>query len=138
MPLDRLDDLPTWLLSRASARAHGLVQQGFRVAGSSGYAYRLLAALAETGPASQADLGRRAGIDRSDVVATLNTLAAAGMVDREPDPADGRRNIVRLTAKGRRELRRLDTVVADVQAAVLEPLSEAERRTLVAILRKLQ
>jgi MarR family len=50
--------------------------------------YRLLAALEEFGPSSQADLGRRTSIDRSDVVAALNELADRGLVRRAPDPED--------------------------------------------------
>lgn len=138
MDLPRLDDLPTWLLSRASGRAHGLLQDAFREAGSRGYAYRLLVALAQVGPASQADLGRSAELDRSDVVTTLNALAADGFVERRPDPSDGRRNIVALTDAGRRELDRLQDVVAAVQEQVLHPLDPAERRTLLALLRKLR
>lgn len=86
---------------------------------------------------SQADLGRRTGIDRSDVVASLNRLVDRSFALREPDPADGRRNIVRLTTEGRAELRRLDNVLADVQVQVLAPLSESERATLVRLLEKL-
>ena len=66
---------PTWLISRAYARANGLLQEGFAQGGGGlrGYHYRLLAALDEWGPASQASLGRGTGIDRSDVTAALWT-----------------------------------------------------------------
>ena len=84
----------------------------FGVGGARRYHYRLLATLAEFGPASQASLGRRTGIDRSDVVAAINELAADGYVDRSPDPDDGRRNIITLTASGRRQHKRLADLVA--------------------------
>ncbi|MBQ0906112.1 MarR family transcriptional regulator, partial [Micromonospora sp. U21] len=66
---------PSWLLNQTASHAARLVSQGFAAHDLRGYHYRLLAALAEGGPASQADLGRRCDIDRSDVVAAINDLA---------------------------------------------------------------
>src|SRR3954447_21107240 len=83
---ERVQQLPTWLLTRASARARRLLAEAFAATGARGYHYRLLAALEEAGPASQADLGRRTSIDRSDVVAALNELAERRFVERRPDP----------------------------------------------------
>jgi len=136
-PLERVAGRPTWLLSRANARAQALLAAGFAAEGFRGYEYRLLAALDQYGPGSQADLGRHTGIDRSDVVAALNELAAGGFIRRDPDPADRRRNVVSITRNGRRALDRLDTVLDGVQEAVLEPLSAKDRATLVRLLTRL-
>ncbi len=137
LPLRRVADRPTWLLSRANARAQTILRDAFDAEGVRGYHFRLLAALEEHGPASQAELGRRTGIDRSDIVATLDELAAAGLAARAPDPVDRRRNIVAITTQGVRALRRLDAVLTDVQDRVLEPLTERERSTLLRLLAKL-
>jgi len=134
---NRIDRAPTWLLSRAHARAQAIRVEAFAAAGSSGYLSRLLASLADQGAASQAELGRRTGIDPSDVVAAVNELAARRFVTRKRDPHDARRNIVTLTSTGRRELARLDAVVADIQDRFLAPLSAPERRSLQKILGKL-
>jgi MarR family transcriptional regulator, lower aerobic nicotinate degradation pathway regulator len=45
--------------------------------------------------------------------------------------------LISLTADGRRRLARLDEAVAGVQERLLEPLSAAESRTLVDLLRRL-
>jgi DNA-binding MarR family transcriptional regulator len=135
--LKRVAGQPTWLLSRANARAQAFLTDAFAAAGVRGYHFRLLAALAQDGPTSQADLGRAAGIDRSDVVAMLDDLAAWGLARRDPDAADRRRNVVSITKDGLARLDELDGVLAGVQAAVLEPLSERERTALVRLLRKL-
>jgi MarR family transcriptional regulator, lower aerobic nicotinate degradation pathway regulator len=134
---NRIDRVPTWLLSRASARAQSIRVEAFSAAGSSGYLSRLLASLADEGPGSQADLSRRTGIDPSDVVAAMNDLESRALVTRERDSRDGRRHVITLTRKGRVELARLDVVVADIQERFLAPLSESERRQFIRILTKL-
>jgi DNA-binding MarR family transcriptional regulator len=130
-------EMPSWLLSEASLHSHRLLTAAFADAGARGYHYRLLAALREYGPASQAKLGRRTGIDESDVVAALNELAAIGHVKRTPDPQDRRRNIVAITAKGAAHFRRLDKVLVQVQDELLRSLSPAERELLVGFLRRI-
>jgi DNA-binding MarR family transcriptional regulator len=135
--LRRVAGRPTWLLSRANARSHRLLTDAFAAEGLRGYHFRLLAALDQYGPASQADLGRHTGIDRSDVVATLNDLVSGGLAQREPDPADRRRNIITITERGASALERLDAVLDEVQDAVLAPLTPNERKTFMRVLAKL-
>jgi DNA-binding MarR family transcriptional regulator len=136
-PLKCVANRPTWLLSRASALAGTLLADAFAAEGVRGYDFRVLAALDQFGPSSQADLGRNTGIDRSDVVATVNALVASGLARRTPDPVDGRRNVVTITGRGTAKLMRLDAAVDAVQEALLAPLTATERRTLVRLLRKL-
>jgi DNA-binding MarR family transcriptional regulator len=126
--------MPTWLITRANAYSHRLLAEGFAAAGFRGYHYRLLAALEEFGPASQAALGRRTGIDRSDVVAALNELADRGLIKRSPDPDDRRRNIVTITPAGTEQLRALDPILAGIQEKLLAPLSPAERTRFIRLL----
>jgi DNA-binding MarR family transcriptional regulator len=133
----RIDRMPTWLLSRANARAQSIRTEAFAAAGSTGYISRLLASLADEGVASQAELSRRTGIDPSDVVAAINDLESRRLVTRQRDPHDARRNVITLTRKGRAELARLDATVAAVQERFLAPLSESERQQLTRILTKL-
>ncbi len=130
----RLRAKTTWLISQVSTRAHRLLTERQAAEGARGYHFRLLAALAEFGPSSQADLGRHAGLDRSDVVAAINELAAQGLVERAADPADRRRNVVTMTPAGAARLERLDTVLDAVQEELLAPLSPAERAELTRLL----
>jgi len=132
-----LTQKPSWLVSEVSRVAHRLLTGKLATAGSRGYHYRLLAALQEFGPASQAKLGRRTGMDRSDVVAAVNELVGRGLADRSPDPADGRRNIITITPAGTAHLRRLEELLDDVQNELLAPLSPAERQQLIHLLTRI-
>jgi DNA-binding MarR family transcriptional regulator len=135
----RLRDRPSWLLSRAYARASGLLSEAFEAnaAGLRSYHYRLLAALDEWGPASQADLGRSTGIDRSDVTAALTELQTRGLIERTVDPGHKRRNIVSITDAGTGQLAVLDQVITDVQDQLLAPLTPAQRRQFVTLMHRI-
>jgi MarR family transcriptional regulator, lower aerobic nicotinate degradation pathway regulator len=135
----RVKDRPTWLISRAYARSSGLLNAGFEAHGSGlrSYHYRLLAALEEWGPASQADLGRSTGIDRSDVTAALAELESRHLIERTVDPEHKRRNIVTLTPQGREQLRDLDTVLDAIQDELLAPLTATQRRQFITLMSRL-
>lgn len=132
----RMDDLPSWLLGQAAAHAYRLVSERLGTFGARGYHFRLLLTLAEHGPVSQATLSRNTGIHVSEIVAALNELAEGGYVKRSPDPADRRRNVITITAPGRRHLDRLGREVRQAQAQLLAPLTEAERDQLAVLLRR--
>jgi DNA-binding MarR family transcriptional regulator len=131
---ERVRTKASWLLNQATMPANRLLAGALATAGARRHHYVLLAALDEVGPASQAELSRRTGIDRSDIVAALNELAEQGLVERATDPADHRRNVVTLTTAGRRHLRTLDGLLAQVQDDLLAPLAPDEREQLVALL----
>jgi len=133
----RLMEKPSWLISEVSLLAHRLLTEKLATVGSRGYHYRLLAALQEFGPASQAMLGRRTAMDRSDVVAAVNDLADRGLADRSLDPADGRRNVITITPAGTAHLRRLEKLLAEIQDELLAPLSPADRRQLTRLLTRI-
>ncbi|MEV5409426.1 MarR family transcriptional regulator [Thermopolyspora sp. NPDC052614] len=132
----RWEGLPSWLLGQTANHARRLLGDGFSSVGARGYHYRLLATLEDAGPASQAELGRRSGIHLSDMVATINELARDGLVERAPDPADRRRNIISLTPEGTRRLRLLEKRLAEVQDELLAPLSPDERQRFTELLSK--
>jgi DNA-binding MarR family transcriptional regulator len=136
-PFSQILEMPTWLITRINAYSHRLLAEGFAAADARAYHYRLLAALEEFGPASQATLGRRTSIDRSDVVAALNELAAHGLIQRSHDPDDRRRNIITITSAGTEKLRMLHDVLAGIQDKLLAPLPPADRTKLIKLLTRL-
>jgi DNA-binding MarR family transcriptional regulator len=135
----RLANRITWLLSLNYGRSRGLLRDGFASSGSGlrSYHYRLLAALEEWGPVTQAELGRSTSVDRSDVANVVATLEQRQLIERTVDPTNRRRNIVTITPAGERQLEELDVVIDGIQEQVLAPLSEAEQRQLAKLLRKL-
>src|SRR5215472_18076815 len=64
--------------------------------------------LRERGPSAQQTLTELIGIDATNLVAVLNTLEDAGLIDRRRDRADRRRAIIALSERGGQLLANLD------------------------------
>jgi MarR family transcriptional regulator, lower aerobic nicotinate degradation pathway regulator len=133
-PPRRLEKLPSWLAGQAAQRASQLVSEALGEEGFRRHHFAVMTALAEGGAASQAELGRRVWLDRSDLHALLNELERDGLVARKQDERDRRRNLVELTPAGAKTLKRLDARVDAAQEAFVAPLSPAERRELMRLL----
>ncbi|WP_374100971.1 MarR family winged helix-turn-helix transcriptional regulator [Streptomyces phytophilus] len=69
-------------------------------------AYAMLAQL-EAGGRRATELAGYFNIGKATVSRQLHALEELGLVDREPDPADGRAALVRLTDEGRRRMLRV-------------------------------
>jgi DNA-binding MarR family transcriptional regulator len=80
-------------------------------------------------------LATRIGVEVPTLVRSVSRMEAAGLVRREPDPADGRRAIVRLTARGRELERVVPAILAEVTELATNGMSEAERNELLRLLR---
>ena len=130
----RLTSLPSWLTAQVALRGDRLVGDALGEAGVRKHHFTVATALSEQGATSQAELGRRLWLDRSDLHAVLNDLERAGLVGRVRDARDRRRNLVELTPAGTEELARWDRRVEAAQDELLAPLSAPERRELAALL----
>ncbi len=75
-------------------------------------------------------LRARLGLDSGYLSRLLRSLEERDLVAVEPDPADRRRRLVRLTARGRRTRRRLDDRSEELAARLVESLSERQRARL--------
>jgi len=133
-PPRRLTKLPSWLAGQAAQRAARLVGEALGEEGFRRHHFAVMTALAEDGAASQAELGRRVWLDRSDLHAVLNELERDGLVARKQDASDRRRNLVELTPAGVTTLKRLDARVDAAQEEFLAPLTAHERRELMRLL----
>jgi DNA-binding MarR family transcriptional regulator len=135
-PPRRLRALPSWMASELARRGAALVSEALAQEGWRRPHFAVLTSLAEQGAASQATLGRRLWIDRSDLHAILGELEAAELIARVRDAEDRRRNVVTLTSAGRAALKRLDKLIDAAQEALLEPLAPADRHRLRELLQR--
>jgi len=66
-----------------------------------------LATIERHGPLTPSELARIEAVKRPTVTRTLRCLEGEGLIERAPDPADGRSSLVAINAAGRERLRRL-------------------------------
>jgi DNA-binding MarR family transcriptional regulator len=133
---DLTDDVG-YLLTRASglvvrATNAALADVGLRVRQ---YSVLVLADDTRDG-ISQRDLAEVLGLDPSQVVALVDELAAAGLVERRPSPTDRRQRLVAATAQGVRVRRRADAAAAAGVQRQIGDLSAGEQQTLRGLLQR--
>ncbi|MEW2418884.1 MarR family transcriptional regulator [Streptomyces sp. NPDC046866] len=133
-PTPRLAALSPYLLSKVGKTARALVGDRLAARGLRLWDMAVLAALADGGPQAQRQLAEALGLHPSDVAKVLDGLARLGHVDRERDPADRRRVLVRISGPGRGLLDELTAETEAVRDQLLAPLDEVERATLHGLL----
>ncbi|ALJ18874.1 MarR family winged helix-turn-helix transcriptional regulator [Microbacterium sp. No. 7] len=97
--------------------------------------YRILGALAYLGETRLSDLAAYEQISQAGVAKVFVVLEAEGLVERRPDPSDGRAQLARITDAGIADFRaflgRLDDVLPALSArenAILRRATEIVRR----------
>jgi DNA-binding MarR family transcriptional regulator len=92
---------PTTLLAHELRETLGRLVRRLRAEpGPSVGRLAVLGRLSRDGPASISDLAAGERIRPQSMAQTVHDLETAGLVSRRPDPADGRRAFVELTAAG--------------------------------------
>jgi len=98
--------------------------------------FALLNVLGAREGAIQSQLSSDMGIDPSAMVKMIDELETAGLAERRRRPGDRRAWEIAITAKGRRTLERARALATQVEDEVLGGLGAADRRRLIALLRK--
>jgi DNA-binding MarR family transcriptional regulator len=99
-----LDRSPSHLLHRALQRALDIYAEEFGEGAITQRQYAVLAAAHEREGATQAELVRITGIDRSTLADMARRMIDKGLLERQRSAMDARANAVRLTAAGRASL----------------------------------
>jgi len=89
--------------------------------------YWIMAALHERGPTRAADLVESFGLDKGAVSRYVAQLATLELIDREPDPKDGRAQLLRLTSTG---ANRLEAVASTRRSELADRFADWDRAEL--------
>ena len=131
-----LDRSPSHLLHRALQRALDIYAEAFGEGGITQRQFAVLAAADERSGATQADLVRITGIDRSTLADMARRMIDKGLLERERSTLDARANAVRLTDIGRATLAEAQPRMAEADARLLKLVGGAGRREdFVSLLR---
>ena len=85
-------------------------------------------------PESQQQAAGRLGVDRTTMVGLLDSLEGKGLVARQADARDRRRNVVGLTDAGQRTLKKAKTASDEAERRLLGELSDTEALRLRELL----
>ncbi|MEI9989805.1 MAG: MarR family transcriptional regulator [Rhizomicrobium sp.] len=99
--------------------------------------FPLLVRIGRRGPLGVVELADMAGRDHTTVSRQVARLESLGLVARKASDADKRVRAVAITKKGLAMTRALDKARERIAAPVIADWSEADRRTLVRLLRRL-
>ena len=99
--------------------------------------FAILNALMDDPGEDQITLAGRVAFDAATSGSVIGRLEAKGLIRREADPADRRRKLLWVTPEGQKIALLMKRSVSRVQSRLLEPLSDAERSQLGALLGKL-
>jgi DNA-binding MarR family transcriptional regulator len=100
--------------------------------------FTLLRFVAASEGRSQQALAERLAIPPSRMVALVDHLEEAGLVERRPDPEDRRVRELHLTRKGRGALERAGKIAIDYETRLCVGINREERELLIDLLQKLQ
>ena len=133
----RLEDQAGHLLRRAHQRATAIFLERLSGVGLTPTQFAALAKLADEGELSQNYLGRLTAMDPATIQGVTRRLKGRELITGRADPKDGRRKLLRLSAKGVRLTKSVIPKSFAVTEEVLVPLSEKERRQFLRLLKRL-
>ncbi|RKE16962.1 MarR family winged helix-turn-helix transcriptional regulator [Streptomyces sp. TLI_171] len=126
-----------YLLKHAHLRYAEASTRALAPLGVDGRELAVLAVLAADVPLSQQEAAARLTVDRTTMVALVDGLEAKGLAERRRSDTDRRKNLVVLTAPGRRLLRAAEAVRTEAERDFLAPLGAADATALLRALRAL-
>lgn len=100
--------------------------------------FGILCVIAANPGINQGAVGRVLGIQRANMVALVNDLLEAGLVERVPDPRDRRAFVLSLSPAGTALVAEAGRRIAEREAAMLAGLSAAERAQLMKLLARIE
>ena len=132
-----LADSPSFLVRLAQLRAFDEFHQQFAGLGVTPAGFSVLTLIVANPGVRPGAIAEELRVKPSNVAALVNALAAAGLVERTPDASELRANLLHATKKGSAAWKDMDGSHREADARFAERLSAAERKQLVALLRKL-
>ena len=127
----------SFLLKRAFARIDVATERELAELSVSGREFAVLTLVDAEGAASQQRLAGRIGVDRTTMVALIDSLEEKRLVNRRRDPSDRRAYIVEATSAGRKILQRALKAVQLAEQQALASLTATQAATFKQILQRL-
>jgi DNA-binding MarR family transcriptional regulator len=133
--IERALDRVSHLLTRARRHGRTVAEAGVPVDRAAVPVLRLLADA--PGPLRPGELAARLAVEAPHVTRQIQRLEKSGLVERVPDPCDGRARQVRLTGTGREAVDRIRVVSRRWMSEALAGWTEPDRRLFATLLHRM-
>jgi DNA-binding MarR family transcriptional regulator len=134
---DYLLDEQIGFLLRVAMQRHTSIFMSRIIKGLTQTQFAALAKLREVGPCSQNQLGRLIYLDAATAKGVVDRLEKRAFITARPDAHDRRRRAIALTERGRAVADAAVKVARKITRLTLTPLTAAEQRAVVRLLKKL-
>jgi MarR family transcriptional regulator, lower aerobic nicotinate degradation pathway regulator len=131
---EELVSSPVFLLKRLGMKAKELHFDAYSEAGIHPYHYAVLATLAKGERETQGAIADALDYDRGQLVGILDELEEQGLVERRRDPEDRRRQVVVMTAEGKKALTKMRALAKRLDDEFLASLTQEQRVVLQQLL----
>jgi DNA-binding MarR family transcriptional regulator len=131
----RLDQFLPYRLSVAANRVSNAIASAYdRLFALSIPEWRLIAVLAESEEATQNEIGQKTVMDKVTVSRAAISLTKRGLIERSPNPRDGRSHMLFLTGEGRDLYRQIAPKALELEQYVFSSLPGDDLARLCDIL----
>jgi len=143
MPNKRIDEVVELLLNIPPIMHRKMVRDVFRTALAqvekeiAPHHLMILRVLYEFGPLHMTEVGEEISISRPQMTHSTDKLISLGMVERQHDVKDRRKINIKLTAKGRETIKKIQQVIQSRIKEKLSSLDEDDLDRLAASLRNM-
>lgn len=131
------EQAPGHLIRRAHQISVAVFAEETAAFGVTPVQFAILSTLRDAQGIDQITMAERVAFDPATIGSVIGRLEAKGWLRRESATNDRRRKLLWLTPEGERLTDAMRTSVEAVQHRIVEPLNEAERAQLLALLTKL-
>ncbi len=131
-------DFPTYYIYTIQSGNFAALNHALRPFGISVMFWRVLAVLQESDGHNIGYLSGKLAIDRSNLSRIVDQMARDGLIERKTPPHDRRNVLVCLTEAGRRKVDEAYPSVLRIIESTMDGFSAEERRTLLALLKRMR
>ncbi len=126
------------VLWKASRAAQGFAEKSVSASGMGGSDFAVLEALLHKGPLPVNEIGKKVLLTSGSITVAVDRLEKKALVERRAHGTDRRARVVYLTKAGKSLITRVYAAhAADMERLASASLTKSERKTLIALLKKI-
>jgi DNA-binding MarR family transcriptional regulator len=136
-PMSQMESALSQILhwaSRPAVRREVIARAGVSLTPTDAW---VLTLIMEHGPLRLSGLASAVGVEKASMTPRVQQLEAAGLVERSPDPADGRAILLEISAEGRRVSARLHLARQELLEELLAGWPDERRAAAASVLTSL-